>query len=552
MQNETNEQVHLLLDELTKESNFVRQKEIAELLEPYSDVAIPLLLERLSDLSDNYPITSDPNFYVRYNAMHVLAMSSHPRAVLPLIRCIEIKGGWKIPVFDHLRKGLREKGDNARQRVNAELIRYLEEGPKVPVPQPFSPSPKEKSFNDFVSTIMKMAGVTELNDEAKRLAEKAKHKWMQPGDTTEDEKRKSSKIQEIIVEVIKTLSEFDGLQDSRLEMLLPKYIREYGFDSLATQHALTALSKINPSLATEYLNKLATSTQSSRNAMTIRVVGRKLNSNDTPYEFTLCIREPDVENRQERTYHFIFEQGLVFLFARVRIVEKWFVGQASNQDNAITLATDYLGRWIRNIDSLNRILDRIKHRYAECIQVVQQFIDFEKWGFQQTRIWSVYEYSDERPQIIYDSEYCRVKVSFRSYGEMHDQSDVLSILYGRSHAADKEDSILWKGEPHHCWHDVSLALCFLDGMSPEDAAKILWNHPLMAEYKANLNSGSSQPAIEAGIHAVIWERYGQRLFQLFNLGRPDLWNEFSIFVKRVYEIKGFKHYGHGVPYEKIA
>jgi hypothetical protein len=133
---------------------------------------------------------------------------------------------------------------------------------------------------------------------------------------------------------------------------------------------------------------------------------------------------------------------------------------------------------------------------------------------------------------------------------MHDQSDVLSIQYGRLHAADKEDTILWKRELHHCWHHVSLALCFLDGMSTEDAAKILWNHPIMTKYKES-NAGS-QATIEAGMHAIIWERYGQRLFQLFDLRRPDLWDNYSIFIKQVYEIKGFKHYGYGVPREKIC
>lgn len=541
MQNEMNPQVQTLLDELTKHSYLVRQKEIAKLLEPYSDTVIPVLLERLTDQSDNYDI--------RHNAIEVLALSSDPRSILPVIRHIEIETGWTSTVFDYIRQGLEEKDNNTRQKVNQQLIQYLAEGPRIPAPEPFDSVATENSFNDFLGALMKLSGVTELDHDSQKLAGEAKQKWMQPPSPAaleKDQIQKQQRIFEIIAKVIDILSAFDGLRDPQLEILLPKYIREYGFDSVASQHALTALSKINPALAISQLYGLAISSPSQQDTIVKRVVGRKLDGDISYYEFTICTRELDAKDWEEHAYYFTYEQGLVFFLTRGAITEKWFVGQASNQLYAVKLAIEYLERWIRNIDLLTNVPDR----YSECIHLVQQFIDFEKWGFKQTHISQKYEYPHERPQIIFDSEWCRVKVSFRSYGEMHDQSDVLSIQYGRLHAADKEDTILWKGEPHHCWHHVSLALCFLDGMSTENAAKVLWNHPVMAEYKAS--KSGSQPAIEAGIHAVIWERYGQRLFQLFDLRRLDLWDKYSIFVKQVYEIRGFKHYGYGVPREKIC
>jgi hypothetical protein len=538
MQKKLSDQIQSLLVELTKESYLVRQKEIAKLLEPYNDSVIPIFIKRLKYRGEKY--------HTEYNAIKILALSADPRGIMPLLRHMEKNSGWANDIFNLLREALREKNEEARREVNDQFIRYLEEGPRIPAPEPFNPVASEKSFNDFIGALMKSTGVTELDDEAQELVDEAKQKWLRPPDTTEFEKNKTREIQEIIGKVVDTLTEFDGLRDSRLKTILSRYVKEYGFNSIAGQHALTALSIMEPSLAAMHLNELAASSSSRPDTTIKRIVGRKVDSEITFYEFTICAREPDAERWKERTYNFIYEDGLVFFLTRGIAVKKWLAGQASNKDSAMQLAIEYVGRWIQDIDSIINTPDR----YAECIHVVQQFIDFEKWGFEQTHISQVYELPWERPLIIYNSALCRVKVAFRSYGEMYDQSDVLSIQYGRLHAADKEHTIIWRGEPHHCWHDVSLALCFLDNMSPEEAAKVLWNHPIMEEYKRS--KPGSQPAIEAGMHSAIWEQYGRRLFQLFDLRSSDLWDEYSRFIKRVYEIRGFKHYGSGVPREKIC
>ena len=549
MENKIDPIAQSLLDELTKGSYLVRQKEIVKLLEPYYDIAIPILIKRLKNNSDNYEI--------RHNALEVLALSSDYRSILPLIRHIEVETGWTGHIFDYLRQGLKEKDNNTHKKVNEQLIKYLEEGPIIPVPEPFDPVASENQFNDVLGALMKLTGVTELDEEAQQLAGEVKEKWIQPPNLTELEKNKIPEHQNIIVEVIDTLSEFDGLEDIQLEALLSKYIKNYGFDSIASQHALTALSKINPSVAISHLNELIISSPLPQDKTIKRIVKRDVDSNIQFYEFTICVREPDTEEWKERPYYFRYEQGLVFFLARADETYKWFVEQAPNENNAIQMAIEYLAHWIQNIDSLDvkqtqtGKYSRIyaADRYSECIHLIQEHINFEKWGFEQTHISQKHGY----PKIIYDSEWCRVKFSYRSYGEMHDQSDVLEIMYGRLHAADKEDSILWNGEPHLCWHHISLALCFLDGMSTEEAAKALWNHPIIAEYKKSKEMQNiSQPNKESEMHAIIWEKYEHRLFELFDLRRPDLWGKYSVFIKEVYEIIGFKYYGHGVPREKIC
>ncbi len=553
MENKIDPTVQILLDELAERSYLVRQKEIVNLLKPNNDMAIPLLIERLKDQNDNY--------YIADNALEVLALSSDYRGILPVIRHIEIETGWTGHIFDYIRQGLKEKDGDMRTKVNEQLIKYLEEGPKTSTPKPFDPVASENQFNDVLGALLKLTGVTEPDEETQQLAREAKEKWVQPPNLAELEKNKIPEYQNIIVEVIDTLSEFDGLGDIQLETLLSNYIKKYGFDSIASQHALTTLSKIKPLLAVSHLNELSASSPLQQDNTIKRIVRHNSGGDIAFHEFTICAREPDAEKWKERPYYFRYEQGLVFFLARGEESYKWFVGQAPNNDKAIQLAIEYLAHWIQNIDSLDvkqtqtgkysRI--HVADRYSECIHLIQQYINFEKWGFEQTQVSQKYEYPHERPQIIYDSEWCRVKFLYRSYGEMYDQSDVLSILYGRLHAADMADSILWNGELHHCWHHISLALCFLDGMSTEEAAKALWNHPIIAGYKKSKEMQNiSQPSKESEMHAIIWEKYGYRLFELFDLRRPDLWEKYSVFIKQVYDIRGFKHYGYGVPHEKIC
>jgi hypothetical protein len=40
------------------------------------------------------------------------------------------------------------------------------------------------------------------------------------------------------------------------------------------------------------------------------------------------------------------------------------------------------------------------------------------------------------------------------------------------------------------------------------------------------------------MHKAIWQYYGKRLFELFDLRQPDLWQEYREFLKEVYDIKG--------------
>lgn len=54
------------------------------------------------------------------------------------------------------------------------------------------------------------------------------------------------------------------------------------------------------------------------------------------------------------------------------------------------------------------------------------------------------------------------------------------------------------------------------------------------------------------MHASFWEHYGQRLFELFDLRRPDLWDEYTRFVVEYRRLDGRKPLSGYPSFEKIC
>ena len=121
--------------------------------------------------------------------------------------------------------------------------------------------------------------------------------------------------------------------------------------------------------------------------------------------------------------------------------------------------------------------------------------------------------------------------------------NTISIYYGRSHAPNNEIRMNWDGEECHCWHREELALHFLDGRTPEEAAKLISTHRVIEQYKGSvlgqsLTGNRRQPEWLVRMHSVIWDEYAPRLFEVFDLRRPELWEKYRQFLKAVYDIKG--------------
>lgn len=101
--------------------------------------------------------------------------------------------------------------------------------------------------------------------------------------------------------------------------------------------------------------------------------------------------------------------------------------------------------------------------------------------------------------------------------------------------------MFWNGEDSRCWHRVEHPLHFLDRRTPAEAAKLDYSHFLKTpfhEEEIRKKFSRRQPEWLAQIHLAIWQHYGNRLFELFDLRRPDLWQQYRQFLKEVYDIRG--------------
>jgi hypothetical protein len=171
----------------------------------------------------------------------------------------------------------------------------------------------------------------------------------------------------------------------------------------------------------------------------------------------------------------------------------------------------------------------------EMTRVAQSFLDLTLWGFKES-----YR-SAKSGNLIYDSEWCRVNLVWGGWDYRAGNS--INMYYGRLHAPNEETIILLNDEQCHCWHRLELALHFLDGRMPEYASKTIYTHGLIEQYKQSelgrsLAGQRHQPEWLARMHATIWRHYGKQFFELFDLRRPDLWEGYQQFLKKVYDISG--------------
>ncbi len=179
---------------------------------------------------------------------------------------------------------------------------------------------------------------------------------------------------------------------------------------------------------------------------------------------------------------------------------------------------------------------RIDNPLQEMDKLAKAYLDLERWGFREST-----RFQSTSPKIIYDSNYCRVNFFWEGWD--YNLGYSMGILYGRLHAPDDEISMEWQGRECRCWHHIEPALHFLDGTSPQYAAKNFFRSQVihnfrLSELGQSLAKKHRQPEWLIRAHASIWKQYGQRLFDLFDLRHPELWEEYQTFIKAVFKIKG--------------
>jgi hypothetical protein len=164
------------------------------------------------------------------------------------------------------------------------------------------------------------------------------------------------------------------------------------------------------------------------------------------------------------------------------------------------------------------------------INFIEDCFDFKQWGFQKIYSGAI---PNTNPIIVYESNQCRVRFEWLVSTSYRDPEDML-ILYGRLHAPIEQKIMDWNGEKRYCWHDVGLALSFLDGLTPQEARKpnspvLMWDF-----YQATKDREWRRVELQARMQASLWIHYKQRLFNIFDLSHSDLWEQYAHYVKEYY------------------
>lgn len=179
--------------------------------------------------------------------------------------------------------------------------------------------------------------------------------------------------------------------------------------------------------------------------------------------------------------------------------------------------------------------EQIENPCQYMSQLAHEYLPLDYWGFKES-------YSSKSDEcVIFDSQWCRIKFVWSGW-EMYG-GNTISIYYGRHHASNNHATLTWAGVECYCWHREELALHLLDVHKPVDVAAMTNSHPIIQEYRQSklgqsLGNKRRQPEWLMQLMSVVWKQYAPQLFEVFDMRRPDLWDQYQKFLKEVYDIKG--------------
>ncbi|MFN8411510.1 MAG: hypothetical protein U0Z26_03895 [Anaerolineales bacterium] len=182
---------------------------------------------------------------------------------------------------------------------------------------------------------------------------------------------------------------------------------------------------------------------------------------------------------------------------------------------------------------MNNADERNVDPIQEMLHLMYDFSDLTSYGFVESFR------STSNKILIYSTEKCKIKFVWGGWDQNSGNS--ISIYYGRLHAPNESPKMLWNNEECYAWHGFEHALHFLDGRSIDDAVKMNFLTPITAKYYDDEYSKKyyrRQPEWLMQMHMDVWKQYNKSLFELFDLRQPNLWEEYRVFLKNFYDIKG--------------
>ena len=185
------------------------------------------------------------------------------------------------------------------------------------------------------------------------------------------------------------------------------------------------------------------------------------------------------------------------------------------------------------------------HHMFELIELIDRLLPLTQWDFRMSAHYIYYSNKWDYvlnaqnyhglgyPIVFYDSEKCRIKVEYA--WSSRDYERTIHIQYGRLEVPDTANTLLANTNQDNYqlyWHSVRAPLYFLDGLSPHEARNAKDPRLIKEFEQSNVAQGiKSESEKDILLHAIIWETYGQRLFDIFDARNKGLWERYSTFVQ---------------------
>jgi hypothetical protein len=165
-------------------------------------------------------------------------------------------------------------------------------------------------------------------------------------------------------------------------------------------------------------------------------------------------------------------------------------------------------------------------------KIAYQYLPLDQVGFHEA-------YRGEK-NLILNSEWCRIRLNASWEANPYAQYDgdyILWIYYGRLHAPDDEWEMKWQGEVCECW--LGPLHYFYDFIHEAFPRK---GRPTRREVRKDFDKVERKfpnPIHwRLALEAEYWKHYTPELFYLFDLRRPELWEQYCAWLKARYIAEG--------------
>jgi len=82
-----------------------------------------------------------------------------------------------------------------------------------------------------------------------------------------------------------------------------------------------------------------------------------------------------------------------------------------------------------------------------------------------------------------------------------------------------------------CWHNIDTVINYFDGLSPQEVELTLSLRGIVQDFHQSNIERYEQEEYVAKLTSHIWNQYGQRIFDLFDVCQTELWNQYADFTK---------------------